>query len=80
MKNYYIKSDMHLSESSLYQFWLDIMSDQTRTCSDKHRFWLENVRCLTIISSTANKDISTTLKILSKIHCIEGATVDVVSV
>jgi len=28
------------------------MSDQTGTCSDKHQFWLENVRCLTTISST----------------------------
>ena len=28
------------------------MSDQTRTCLDKHQFWSENVRCLTIISST----------------------------
>jgi len=32
--------------------WWEVMSNQTGTCSDKHKFWLENVRCPTTISST----------------------------
>ena len=28
------------------------MSNQAGTCSDKHHFWLQNVRCPTTISST----------------------------
>ena len=36
----------------LKNFCLDILSEQNQKCSDECQFWSENVRCLTIISST----------------------------
>ena len=35
-------------------FCLDILSDQNQKCSDKCQYWLENVRCPTTISNTAD--------------------------
>ena len=34
---------------------LDVSSDQSQNCSENQQFWLENVQCLTTISSTAQQ-------------------------
>ena len=45
-------NDLYSSSKTIFCF--DIMSDQSQIYLDNHQFWSEDVRWLTIISSTGN--------------------------